>query len=256
MRAISSLLILCIALSSFWSARQIGAIERPNRTTRPERPEIAIQYDLYVVDGARVDDASGKEHDGTLSKGRVVYGRNKNAISLNGDGSIVMADVPESLNPTSRSFTVGAFCQPVAEDGVVVAMGDKTNGFSLFLKGGVPHFVVSSDGTRTEVVADEPVVMHQWIHLAGAIDSQGKLRLLVNAWQVADKPGAFLTNKPSEPFCAGADLGVPVGDYATPMYWRGLIQDVRLYWGYLDKNDHREQWGDWANLPGCGCSSK
>ncbi len=256
MRHIRLSSILSIVTICLWSAGPVWASEQPNRTTRPTQPEITVHYDLYVVDGARVDDASSKKHDGTLSKGEIVYGRNKNAVSLHGDGSIAMADVPETLNPKSRSFTVGALCQPVAEDGVLVAMGDRQNGFSLYLKGGVPHFVVSSDGTRTEVIADEPVVMHQWVHLAGAIDNQGTLRLMVNAWPVKDRPGVLLAEKPSEPLCVGADLSAPVGDYSTPMYWRGLIQDVRLYWGLLDRSGNREQWGEWADLPGCGCSSK
>jgi hypothetical protein len=255
MRPINSLLILGIVSIWLSSVDQVGAFERPSRTTRAERPEIALHYDLWVVEGTRVDDASGKKHDGTISNGRIVYGRNKNAVSLNGDGSITMANVPDSFNPKDRPFTVGAYCQPAAADGVLVAMGDKSNGFSLYLKGGVPHFAIRSNGELMHVVADDPVVMHQWVHLAGAIDTQGRLRLIVNAWPVSDVSGKFLSQKPDEPFCAGADMGSAVGDYSTPMHWRGLIQDMRLYWGYLARGDNREQWGDWANLPGC-CSSK
>ncbi len=59
--------------------------------------------------------------------------------------------------------------------------------------------------------------------------------------------------KPAEPFCVGADTGSPVGEYAPAMHWQGLLEDVRLYWGFMDRNENREQLQDWADLPGCGC---
>ena len=37
------------------------------------------------------------------------------------------------------------------------------------------------------------------------------------------------------------------------MRWQGLIQDVRHYWSFLVRNENRDQWGEWANLPGYGC---
>jgi len=198
-----------------------------------------------------VSDASGKNHSGTIHHGEIVYGRNKNAVQLDGDGWITMANVPASLNLKSQPFTVGAFCQPMAADGVLVTMGDKTNGFSLYLRNGVPHFVVRSNGELMQVAADEPVIMNQWIHLAGAVDNQGKLWLIVNMWPTAETSGKLIAESPSKPFCVGADIDSPVGDYSTPMRWKGLIQDIRLYRGFMDRNEYREQWQDWSARPNC-----
>ena len=93
-----------------------------------------------------MSDYSGKKHDGTLLDGEIVYGRRKNAAQFNGKGFISLEGVPDTLSPKSRPLTVGAFCQPTAPDGVLVAMGDQTNGFSLYLKDSVPHFAVRAEG--------------------------------------------------------------------------------------------------------------
>ena len=175
--------------------------------SRDESVVIALQYDLYLVEGNRVSDASGKKHNGTMRNGEIVLGRNKNAVRLDGRGSITMSDVPDTLDPESRPLTVGALCRPAVADAVIVSMGDKTNGFSLFLEKGVPHFAVRSNGELSQVVGDDPVPMDQWVHLAGAIDAQGKLRLIVNAWPVAEAAGKLIGQRPTEPFCTARTSG-------------------------------------------------
>jgi len=200
-----------------------------------------------------VRDYSGKDHDGTLRDGEIVAGRQKQAVKFSGLGAISMDGVPDTLNPQARSLTVGAFCQPSSPEGVLVSMGDHTNGFSLYLHGGVPHFAVRADGKLFTAAAVDPVVMDQWVHLAGAIDGQGRIWVVVNGWFGANVQGKVIPRKPAESFCVGADPGSPVGQYPSTLPWHGLVQDVRLYWGFMDRNENRDQWGDWANLPGCGC---
>jgi hypothetical protein len=77
--------------------------------------------------------------------------------------------------------------------------------------------------------------------------------LLVNTASVADAPGGLVAQMPSEPLTVGADPGSPVGEYSGPLYWQGLVQDVRLCWGVLSRETARETLGDWADRPGCGC---
>ena len=45
-------------------------------------------------------------------------------------------------------------------------------------------------------------------------------------------------------------IGAVPGEAPLPTL---LLQDVRLYWGFMNRDDHREEWGEWADLPGCGC---
>jgi hypothetical protein len=51
-----------------------------------------------------------------------------------------------TLNLGSQPLTVGAMCRPATPDGVIVAMGDEKDGFSLYLQGGVPRFAVRAGG--------------------------------------------------------------------------------------------------------------
>ncbi len=237
-----SMLMVCATCGS--SVGTGWAHERSSRISRGEEAEVAIHYDLYLVEDGNVSDASGNSFSGKIHQGEIIFGRNKNAIKLDGDGWIAMASVPAEVDLGSRSFTVGAYCRPAARDGVLISMGDQTSGFSLYLKDSLPHFVIRTSGKLLEIAGKDPVELNQWIHLAGAIDSRGKLWLIVNTWPAGDTSGKPLEITPTEPFCVGADLGSRVGSYTTPMYWNGLIQDIRLYRGFLDRNENRDQWQD------------
>lgn len=216
-------------------------------------PELALLYDFYAVEGTGVPDGSGHGHTGTLHAGEIVTGRNKPAVQFAGQGLLRTPDVSASIDFTARPLTVGAMCRPSAPDGVIVAMGDAEDGFSLYLKGGVPHFAVRTKGALHQAVAPEALVLDQWAHVAGVMDAKGELTLLVDTWPVAQAPGSLLARAPAEPLTVGADTGAFVGDYPTPMHWKGLLQDVRLYRGVVSREANRDLLGEWANRPGCGC---
>jgi hypothetical protein len=227
--------------------------ERTARRIAEGALELALQYDFFVFDGQRVEDASRYKHDGDLKRGEIVNGRRKPAIKLDGNGSISLAETPDSLDPASRPFAIGALCRPAAADGVIAAMGGRTNGFSLYVREGVPRFAVRAGGQLWEVSDDDALPIDQWVHLVGTVDERGELWLIVNGWPVAHAQGKLIPQKPAEPLSVGADCGEAVTDYPAPLGWQGLLEDVRLYWGFLDRNEHREALADWADLPGCGC---
>lgn len=233
--------------------RSAAAAEPTALCSVGEWPELVLQYDFAMIEEGRATDASGNDHDGQLVAAQIVVGRRSNAAQLDGNGVVRMAGIPATLNPKSQPFTIGAFCKPGTLDGVLIAMGDEANGFSLYLKGGVPQFAVRAGGKLFQVAASTPVVADLGAHLAGAIDAEGVLWLVVNGWPVASTQGQLIVDTPSEPFSVGADEGSPVGEYTAPLRWTGLVQDVRVYWGYLERSANLEAWQDWADLPGCGC---
>jgi Concanavalin A-like lectin/glucanases superfamily len=215
-------------------------------------PQLALLYDFQAVEGAQIPDGSGHGHTGTLEAGEIVFGRNKPAVQFAGKGLVTMNQASGSLDPASRALTVGAMCKPGAPDGVIVSMGDAKDGFSLYLQGGVPHFAVRANGVLHEVAAPDTVELDQWVHVAGVIDRKGELALLVDAFPVAQGQGSLVAHTPDEPLSVGADAGSLVGDYRAPLYWQGLIQDVRLYWGAVSREANRNLLSEWGNRPGCG----
>ena len=246
-------LILVVAIGCAWLLGDTGATERSLGDPSSVALELALHYDFLLNQNAKVGDASGQNHHGQIRSGKIVEGRRKNAVKFEGQGMIAAADTPATLSPQSRPLTVGAFCRPASLDGVLLAMGDKENGFSLYVKDGVPQFAVRANGELFVATGDEPVMLEQWIHLAGAIDAKGKVWLIVNGWPKTSIQGKLIPETPSEPFSVGADTGSPVGDDTSAMHWHGLVQDIRLYWGFMDREKNKDQWGDWADLPGCGC---
>jgi hypothetical protein len=234
----------------------LPALLTPVTAGGPERPgaapELVVAYDFYDVGGEKVLDGSGHGRGGTLVAGEVVLGRNKPALRFGGEGVLTMAGAL-SLDLGSQPFTVGAMCRPTAPDGVVVAMGDGKDGFSLYLQGGVARFAVRTNGVLREVAAPDPLVLDQWAHVAGVVDANGGLSLLVDTWPVAKAEGSLLAGASPEPLTVGADPGSFVGGYSSPLHWQGLLQDVRLYRGAISRDEHRDVLGEWAQRPGCGC---
>lgn len=213
----------------------------------------ALHYDFFGVDGMRVSDQAKQKHEGTIQYGEIVQGKRKPAVKLDGRGSILVSASAADLDPTQKAFSVGALCQPAAPDGMLIAMGTEKNGFGIYLREGIPHFVVHSAGETTTVAGDRPVAMNQWLHLMGTIDSGGKLSLVVNGWPNAAAQGKLISETPEQPLCIGADSTGTAGANERLPNWTGLLEDIRLYWGVMDRNHHRDDLGDWADLPGCGC---
>ena len=249
-----SLTLLCFATLGAKCQNCIAAELSPGNRVSGS-PELALWYEFTVVEGDLVRDLSGKRHHGKFVGGEIVPGRRKMAMSFNEHGRIVVTPIPRTLDPAGRPFMIGAWCKATTRDGVVVAMGDKMNGFSLHMQSGIPHFSVRVDGKLFSVAAREPVPLDTWVHLIGGIDYRRSVTLLVNAWPVAKTDGRFLAHVQSESFSVANDDGTAVGDYVAPMQWQGQIEDLRLYWGFLTREDNLNEMKDWINLAGCGGGS-
>ncbi len=140
----------------------------------------------------------------------------------------------KDLDPSAKPLTVGARCRPKAGDGVLVAHGGGSLGYSLYLKGGVPRFAIRSEGLLVEVAGKQALPMNQSIHVAGVLDVESKLRLYVDGRCVARADGQFIAQKPADGLSIGADAGSFVAKYENPMPFKGELTDIRIYWGALD----------------------
>ncbi len=75
----------------------------------------------------------------------------------------------KSLDPKNTPLTVAAWVKADQPDGVVLARGGGTLGYSLYFDQGRPTFSVRAAGELQSVVANKKTV-GQWVHLAGTAD--------------------------------------------------------------------------------------
>ena len=64
--------------------------------------------------------------------------------------------------------------------------------------------------------------------------ARGEISLRVNGKEVVKAKSAAIAAKPFDKMEIGDDSSNRVSDYGAATAWRGLIEDVRLYWGELD----------------------
>lgn len=157
------------------------------------------------------------------------------------EGDDFLSPPPNGLQPRGKAFTVGAWCKAEGPNGVLLAMGGETHGFSLYLQDGKPTFAVRTHGELVQVQALKSLPLESWVHLAGVLDRDGNLRLWVQGREVASGPGLFLAAKPAEGWSLGNDPETPVAPYAGSLNWPGEWQHPRLYWG-IPEGEELEAW--------------
>ena len=142
--------------------------------------------------------------------------------------------LPKDLDPSAKPLTVGAWCTPESGDGVLIAHGGGSTGYSLYLADGKARFAVRSAGTLKEITSDKKIEIGKRTHIAGTLAATGKLTLLVNGSVAAQGPGHLLPSKPFDGLNVGNDAESPVADYSASTKFNGALEDIRIYWGVLD----------------------
>lgn len=137
------------------------------------------------------------------------------------------------LDPSATSLTIGARCVPKG-DGVLIAHGGASQGYSLMIKDGKPMFMIRANDELKTVVGPKAVADGKPLHLVGVLDARGNLHLYVNGSKAASAKGHFISSKPHDGLTVGQDGGSIVGDYGGGMPLRGSLSDVRVYIGVMD----------------------
>lgn len=219
--------------------------------------------DLQLVHNWQLDEASGRNaadsigtRGGTLA-GNAAFGPGRvgNSVVLDGDGDSVSTTGIDLR--TDQSFTVGAWvyldpnatcdltavtqCVNVA----VSADGAQTSRFRLgrvvdmeFAQRGtwvfeMPQADAGGEVTRVQAVLSvRPSEVGTWVHLVGAYDSQTKrIWLYVNGDRIDDEAAETTWQA-----TGGLQIGRGKADGQLGQYWRGQVDDVRLYTGLQDRN--------------------
>ena len=126
-----------------------------------------------------------------------------------------------------REITIKAVIEG-AGDGVLVAQGGMTVGYTLFLKGGKPNFGIRKAGKLYLTSAAEALPSGSTT-LTVTFAHEGNVTLSVNGKQVANgKTTGLFETQPIDAFCVGFDDHDPVGPYATPFRYSGKITALTI----------------------------
>lgn len=175
----------------------VAAAEATALPPKPVVPELLLDWDL-----TRPDERLARLPVGELA-GRA-------ARRFDG-GATVTLERGDSPAVQGRPFWAEVEVVAEAPDAVIVSQGGQSQGWSLELRAGRPLFRVTSGEVRYGVEGPAPVA-GRWVTLAGVLDRQGAMHLLVDGREVAAEPGAQpLGGLPSEGLTLGADAGTRVG---------------------------------------------
>ncbi|HXJ61212.1 MAG TPA: LamG-like jellyroll fold domain-containing protein [Verrucomicrobiae bacterium] len=187
----------------------------------PVSPSLVAAYSFNEGVGDTVTDVSGHGHVGTLNR---VYwssqGRFGRALSFQGDGMISVNHSP--LLALSNAMTLEAWVYPtsppVGWEDVIFKDRDIYYLMGSSSQGGLP----ATGGTfTTPLFGNALVPVNTWSHLAATYDSS-TLRLYVNGVEVASRPLTTLIRSSTGVLTIG-------GDPSFGQYWKGLIDEVRIY---------------------------
>ncbi|MCX6374955.1 MAG: sulfatase-like hydrolase/transferase [Armatimonadetes bacterium] len=184
-----------------------------------------LSFDFSKGDAA---DLSGRQNNGVLHGGRFVEDAGRKVLRL-GDGDYV--DVPPSsaLDAGMIPWTIEARVNAESADGIVMAQGGESNGYSLYLKKGVPCFALRAEGLLTEIAGKE--TLGGWTRLTAAI-AKDAMKLYLDGKLVASKSGiGLLPANPVEGLQIGIETGTHVGSYTKAVPFTGLVEYVRIWAG-------------------------
>ncbi len=220
------------------------------------KKELARLRDQYHDDGSVVDFDTVRARDVKLQQvlglsfddevppnSRRIAGPRDHGVLLNGQGAIARQPSSNVLNPAYKPLAVGAWCRADQPDGVLLAQGGESQGFSLHLEENVPVFVVRADGQMKQA-RGKRIAPGEWTHVAALLDADGKAQIYINGRPAGRQRNCgFVRGKPADGLSVGEDSGSLVGNYDSPRPFHGGLDDVRLYWGPLPLDDLAA----WAN---------
>jgi arylsulfatase len=152
----------------------------------------------------------------------------KRQFTLKPGDHLDRAEAPAIAN---RPFTITAVFEASDDhpDGVIVAQGGAAHGYTLFLKGGQPRFLIrTADGIHH---TDGPRLTPGAHTVTARLDAKGTLSLDVDGRPSAPVPGVLITRMPADGLDVGSDKGSPVGPYSSPYRYPGAIESVAIATG-------------------------
>jgi len=206
------------------------------------------------LQGGVARDSSGAGNDAVLQESGEAYvtdaGNGNRALRLN--GGFLSIKSAESLLLGRRPHTLALWCKPDTVDapgqGLLTKWrdgNDKEYGIML-TDGGRVAACIEKEGSKDRVTSVLTLTPGKWYHIAVAFDPKGvqdktqqPLRIYINGKE-AETEG-HITGLPDD-----SDTEIQIGHFYstayTKYYFRGLIDDVRIYPRTLGPKEVRSLW--------------
>jgi Concanavalin A-like lectin/glucanases superfamily len=128
-----------------------------------------------------------------------------------------------------KGWTVEATFRADKPDGVILARGGVTAGYSLLLKDGKPTWVVVSNQQSTVLTAKD-ALSEGWHTVTATITADQRLTLVVDGKPAGErKLHDFIRRDPNDTMQIGQDRGSPVTPEPKPFV--GRIESIRIFSG-------------------------
>jgi hypothetical protein len=204
----------------------------------PQVNGLVAAYNFNQGSGLSTPDASGAGNPGTIS-GAVWtdLGRFGQALSFDGINDRIDVADSASLDLTS-SFTLEAWIYATSTSGrpIIAKEWEAEIAYSLFLHASSrPTALANVGGNDRSVTASTTVVPNTWTHVAATYDGSA-LRVYVNGVLVGLRPATGSVRLSSDALRIG-------GNVASGQYFRGRIDEVRIYNRALSTAEIQEDMG-------------
>jgi arylsulfatase A-like enzyme len=140
-------------------------------------------------------------------------------------------ELPRYMAPKvsgEKSIRIKATISVKSKQGVILAHGGDSSGYSVYVKDGKLAFATCVGWKRTVIVAEDPLSTDP-VAIEAFLQTNGEMTLKVNKKLVAKgKAPSCLKKEPGDSVQIGADLIKPVGDYETNNPFQGSISNLTV----------------------------
>ena len=186
-------------------------------------PASGLEAHWKFDDGAGITatDSAG-DNDGLLLGGLTwTTGKIGGAVKFQTSNDYVSLAAIDAL--LGHNVTVAAWVRPGDLTGtwnpVLVQHNPSGDGYYLYLADDKPAFALASGGDSSAAISPEAIPMDEWSHIAGTNDGSN-VRIYLNG---------RLKESDSSLGCTGASYRARIGYDSSSAYYRGLIDDMRIY---------------------------
>lgn len=229
-------------LAQHESDKSVAVAARQALTQLSRRDDLLACWNFDSGGTAAVRDTTGNGNDGEMHGGVIVPSKHGLGLQLDGK-SFVELGQPPAMDFSNGPLTVMAWTRTAAPNGVVIAKGGKSCGFSLYVKDEHAAFGIHCTAEGPTYVARSPdPVTGRWSHLAGVI-REDRIELFVDGKLAATtKTDGYIPGNCGQGLEIGFDAGNSPAEITS--YFVGIIDEVKVLRAALNAPEVTAQMGD------------